>query len=122
MQTFTNADRTYRDAIEAQGRELPAAFAAAHLVPQIDLSTTDITHAVLLRLKSFLLCQEKIKAELGKVYAHLPLISLLSRSASSSKLFWADLTPRLLSHLKRILFVAGAPCVPIFLFGVGKQS
>ena len=69
MRTFTDADRTYRDAIEAQGRELPAAFAAARLVPQIDLNTTDITHAVLLRLKSFLLCQEKIKAELGKVYA-----------------------------------------------------
>lgn len=69
MRTFTDADRAYRDAIEAQGRELPAAFAAAGSVPQLDLNTTDITHAVLLRLKSFLLCQEKIKTELGKVYA-----------------------------------------------------
>lgn len=69
MCTFTKADQTYRSAIEAPGRDLAAAFAAARSVPQIDLNATDITHAVLLRLKSFLLCQERIKGELGKVYA-----------------------------------------------------
>lgn len=69
MRTFTEADQTYRAAIEAPGRDLPTAFAAASAVPQIDLNATDITHAVLLRLKSFLLCQEMIKSELGKVYA-----------------------------------------------------
>jgi hypothetical protein len=69
MCTFTETDQIYRAAIEAPGRDLATAFAAARLVPQIDLNATDITHAVLLRLKSFLLCQEKIKSELGKVYA-----------------------------------------------------
>jgi hypothetical protein len=69
MRTFTEADQAYRSAIEASGRELAAAFDAASSVPKVDLNATDITHAVLLRLKSFLLCQEKIKSELGKVYA-----------------------------------------------------
>jgi len=69
MPTFTKADQAYRTAIDAPGRELSAAFAAARSVPLIDLSGSDISHAVLLRLKSFLLCQERIKNELGKVYA-----------------------------------------------------
>lgn len=69
MSTFTEADEAYRAAIEAAGRDLPTAFTAARSVPLIDLNSTDITHAVLLRLKSFLLCQEKIKHELGKMYA-----------------------------------------------------
>lgn len=69
MRTFTEADQAYRTAIEALGRDLPSAFAAARSVLPIDLNATDITHAVLLRLKSFLLCQEQIKSELGKVYA-----------------------------------------------------
>jgi len=72
MLTFTDADYKYRDAIEAQGRELGAAFTAAQSVYKLNLKGTDITHAVLLRLKSFLLYQEKIKVGLGKVYAAPP--------------------------------------------------
>jgi hypothetical protein len=69
MTTFTQLDQEYRNAIEAPGRELGAAFIAARKVEQIDLSGIDLTHAVLLRLKSFLLTQEKIKRSLNKVYA-----------------------------------------------------
>lgn len=69
MRTFTDADQAYREAIEAPGRDLRAAFASAFAVSTVDLNTTDITQAVLLRLKSFMLCQEQIKAELGKIYA-----------------------------------------------------
>lgn len=69
MRTFTEADQVYRASIEAPGRDLASAFAAARSVLPIDLNATDITHAVLFRLKSFLLCQEQIKSELGKVYA-----------------------------------------------------
>lgn len=67
--TFTDADQAYRAAIEAPGRDLSSAFVAARSVMPIDMNTNDITHAILLRLKSFLLCQEQIKKELGKVYA-----------------------------------------------------
>lgn len=70
MKTYTEADQAYRSAIEAPGRSLPLAFAAARSVlAPIDLNTTDITTAILLRLKSYLLCQEQIKIELSKVYA-----------------------------------------------------
>ncbi len=69
MPTFTEADAAYRDLIEAPGRELPAAFTAARAVDRIDMSGTDISHAVLLRLKSFFICQTHIKTSLGKVYA-----------------------------------------------------
>lgn len=69
MHTFTKADETYRTIIEGPGRELSAAFDAARSVKNIDLNSTDITHAVLLRLKAFFQCQEKVKAKLGKVYA-----------------------------------------------------
>jgi hypothetical protein len=69
MPTFTEADDAYRAVIEGPGRELPAAFVAARSVSKIDLNGIDITHAVLLRLKSFLQCQEQTKRQLGKVYA-----------------------------------------------------
>jgi hypothetical protein len=69
MPTFTEADETYRAVIEGPGRELPAAFEATRSVSPIDMNGTDITHAVLLRLRAFFRCQEKIKAHLGKVYA-----------------------------------------------------
>lgn len=69
MSTFTKADETYRAVIEGPGRELEAAFAAARSISDTDMNGTDITHAVLLRLKALFLCQEKIKSKLGKVYA-----------------------------------------------------
>jgi hypothetical protein len=69
MKTFTKVDQPYREAIEAPGRELAEALASARSVRKIDLEGTDITHAVLLRLKSFFLTQDHIKRELGKVYA-----------------------------------------------------
>ncbi len=68
-QTFAEADCAYRTVIESHGHNLPAALAAARSVSRIDLNADDITHAVLLRCKSFFLCQKKIKSELGKVYA-----------------------------------------------------
>lgn len=69
MLTFTEADEAYRAVIEGPGRELESAFSAARSVSDINANGTDISHAVLLRLKAFLLCQEKIKNHLGKVYA-----------------------------------------------------
>lgn len=69
MITFTSADAQYRKAIEAPGRELAAAFSSAKQVATVDLHGNDITKAILLRLKSFLLTQDIIKAELQKVYA-----------------------------------------------------
>ena len=69
MLTFTEADEAYRAVIEGIGRELPAAFASAHSVSEIDLNSTDVSHAILLRLKAYYLCQEEIKSQLGKVYA-----------------------------------------------------
>jgi hypothetical protein len=67
--TLTEADETYRAVVEGPGRELLAALTAARSVPTIDMNGTDITHAILLRLKAFFQCQEKIKTHLGKVYA-----------------------------------------------------
>lgn len=69
MPTFTEADERYRAVIEGPGRELQAAFAAARAVEPIDMDGTDITHAVLLRLRAFYQCQETIKVLLDKVYA-----------------------------------------------------
>jgi len=69
MTTFTEADKTYRTIVEAPGRELSAAFDAARSVSSIDMNGTDITHAILLRLKAFFQCQEQIKTNLGKIYA-----------------------------------------------------
>lgn len=69
MTTFTQADSHYRRALEAPGRELPDAFVAARQVTKIDLRGSDITQAILLRLKSFFTTQDTIKAELSKVYA-----------------------------------------------------
>jgi hypothetical protein len=69
MTTFTEADEAYRKAIEAPGRYLLDAFECANSVAEVNLNGTDITQAVLLRLKSFMWCQEQIKNELGKVYA-----------------------------------------------------
>ena len=69
MTSFSEADKNYRVAIEASGRRLAKAFASARAVGPIDLANTDITMAVLLRLKSFCSAQEDIKRELQKVYA-----------------------------------------------------
>ncbi|TAM51083.1 MAG: hypothetical protein EPN61_01575 [Burkholderiaceae bacterium] len=69
MTTFTESDEAYRTAIEAPGRELSSAFTSARSVAQIDLNGTDLTLAVLLRLKSFQLTQQRIKNELNKIYA-----------------------------------------------------
>lgn len=69
MRTFSETDKAYRAAIEAPARKLPSALAAARAVSNIDLNGTDITHAILLRLKSFFLGQQKIKSILGKIYA-----------------------------------------------------
>src|SRR5579864_6239650 len=69
MPTFTEADHAYRTAIGAPGRELANAFAAASTVPEIDLAGTDLTTAVLLRVKAFYLSQDAIKSGLSKVYA-----------------------------------------------------
>ena len=69
MTTFTEADKIYRAAIEAPGRELRAAFESAIAVSELDLGARDITHAILLRLKSFRFSQEQVKRELDKNYA-----------------------------------------------------
>jgi hypothetical protein len=69
MTTFTEADEAYRKAIEAPGRYLLNAFESANSVAEVNLKGKDITQAVLLRLKSFMWCQEQIKNELGKVYS-----------------------------------------------------
>lgn len=69
MLTFTEADAEYRRAIEAPGRDLSAAFAAAGKVAKVDLEDYDISKAVLMRLKSFLDTQDVIKTNLQKVYA-----------------------------------------------------
>lgn len=68
MPSFSQADDAYRSALEAPGCELSAAFAAARQV-RVALDGNDLTRAVLLRLRSFLLTQDLIKAELDKVYA-----------------------------------------------------
>lgn len=69
MTTFTQADSQYRRALEAPGRELASAFAAARQVAKIDLQGNDITQAVLSRMKSFFATQDMIKTQLSKVYA-----------------------------------------------------
>lgn len=68
MQSYPEVDAAYRSAIEAPGRELAAAFAAARQLP-VDLSGDQLTRAVLLRLRSFFATQDVIKTALGKVYA-----------------------------------------------------
>jgi len=69
MPSFVSADSEYRRAVEAPGRDLPAALAAAQQVPSIDLDGDDISRAILLRLRSFFRTQDAIKAGLDKVYA-----------------------------------------------------
>lgn len=69
MPTFAEADSDYRQAIEAPGRELAAAFSAARAVGVPDLARDELTEAVLLRLKSFFAAQDAVKAGLKKVYA-----------------------------------------------------
>jgi len=69
MNTFTEADQSYRAVIEAVGQQLPAAFQEANAISKVDLNGSDVTYAVLLRLKSFFITQEHIKKELNKVYA-----------------------------------------------------
>lgn len=69
MPSFVSADSEYRRAVEAPGRDLPAAFEAAQQVPSIDLDGDDISRAILLRLRSFFRTQDVIKARLNKVYS-----------------------------------------------------
>lgn len=69
MPTFVQADQNYREALEAPGTHLAAAFAAALQAGPIDLNGNDVTVATLLRLRSFFRTQELIKAQLDKVYA-----------------------------------------------------
>ena len=69
MSSFVSADSEYRNAVEAPGLELAAAFAAAQQVPSIDLAGDDISRAILLRLRSFFNAQDTIKTTLDKVYA-----------------------------------------------------
>lgn len=69
MKNFIEADENYRKSIEAPGQNLAEAFVSAHSVVEVNLNSKDITEAILLRLKSFMLCQEQIKEKLGKLYA-----------------------------------------------------
>jgi hypothetical protein len=69
MPSFAQAASAYRLAIEAPGRELAAAFAAARALGPADLTKDELTEAILLRLKAFLATQDAIKAGLNKVYA-----------------------------------------------------
>ena len=69
MKTFTEADEAYRKAIEAPGRNLSEAFESANSIAEVNLNSKDITEAILLRLRSFMWCQEQTKHELGKMYA-----------------------------------------------------
>lgn len=69
MTTFAQADSNYRIAIEAVGRELPAAFATSLALPTPDLNKDELTEAALLRMKSFLVGQDMIKDALAKAYA-----------------------------------------------------
>lgn len=69
MPTFVEADAMYREALEAPGTHLAAAFAAASDAGPLDLNGTDITVAALLRLRAFFRTQDSIKAQLDKVYA-----------------------------------------------------
>lgn len=64
MPSFSEADKNYRDAIEATGTKLAEAFYSALAVGYPNLKDTDITEAVLLRLKSFSDAQEQIKGVL----------------------------------------------------------
>ncbi len=66
--TFLEADRDYRARIEAVG-DLESAFTAACAVGKMDMRGTDVTRAVLARLKSYFKAQESIKTVLDKGYA-----------------------------------------------------
>jgi hypothetical protein len=65
---FVEADREYRAKLEATG-DLASAFAAACAVGTVDLCGTDLTRAVLARMKSYYTAQEQIKEVLEKRYA-----------------------------------------------------
>ena len=66
MSRFTEADKEYRAVIEATGRTLPDALASARDAGSVDLTGTDITRAILLRLKAFFSAQAQIKEILQK--------------------------------------------------------
>lgn len=63
------ADAAYREALEAPGSYLAAAFEAANAAGPLELNGNDLTVATLLRLRSFFRTQESIEAQLDKVYA-----------------------------------------------------
>lgn len=69
MKTFSEVDNAYRAAIEAAGPCLSRAFKSACAVGKVNLKSTDLTRAVLLRLKSYFSAQEDIKRVLTKGYA-----------------------------------------------------
>jgi hypothetical protein len=66
MSHFTEADKDYRAAIEATGLTLADALASARVAGSVDLTGTDITQAILLRLKAFFAAQSQIKTTLQK--------------------------------------------------------
>jgi hypothetical protein len=69
MKTFSDVDKAYRDAVEAiGGHSLAIAFKSACSVGKVDFKRTDLTRAVLLRLKSYYTTQKDIKEFLGKRY------------------------------------------------------
>lgn len=69
MTTFTEADKNYRNTVESTGSILGDSFASVCQVGHLDLTKTDLTRAVLSRLKSYYSAQEHIKSFLAKVYA-----------------------------------------------------
>lgn len=69
MPTYYDADKTFRDTIEATYPALEASLAAAREVKDVDLNQIDITIAVLMRLRSHFMTQAKTTELLNKVYA-----------------------------------------------------
>lgn len=69
MSRYSEADKTFREAIEALYPSLLSVFAATQKIDRVDLQGNDITMAVLLRLRSYLKTQSNIKDLLDKNYA-----------------------------------------------------
>ena len=65
MESFVAADSEYRDAVKAVGAKLPAAFKSARNVA-INLDGSDLTNAILLRLRAFYESQCAITKKLQK--------------------------------------------------------
>jgi hypothetical protein len=65
---FFDADAEYRRAVEATGN-LDSAFTLACAVRKVDWNGTDLTRAVLARMKSYYTAQRRIKKLLDKHYA-----------------------------------------------------